>query len=31
VSRDLAEKLGLEFVPATMADIHAEADRLNSF
>lgn len=31
VSRDLAEKLGLELVPASMADIHCEADRLNSF
>jgi hypothetical protein len=31
VSRDLADKLGLELVPASMADIHAEADRLNAF
>ena len=31
VSRDLADRLGLELVPASMADIHAEADRLNAF
>ncbi len=31
VSRDLADELELELVPASMADIHAEADRLNAF
>jgi hypothetical protein len=31
VSRDLADQLGLELVPASLADIHAEADRLNAF
>jgi hypothetical protein len=31
VSRDLAAKLGLELVPASMAHLHAEADRLNAF
>ena len=31
VSRDLAAKLSLELVPSSMADIHAEADRLNAF
>lgn len=31
VSRDLAARLGLELVPASLADIHAEADRLNAF
>ncbi|HCU36406.1 MAG TPA: hypothetical protein DGT21_13440 [Armatimonadetes bacterium] len=31
VSRDLASKLDLELVPASMADIHREADRLNAF
>ncbi len=31
VARDLAAELALELVPASMADIHAEADRLNAF
>jgi len=31
VSRDLAAEMGLELVPASMADIHEEADRLNAF
>jgi len=30
-SRDVADTLGLELIPASMADIHAEADRLNAF
>lgn len=31
VSRDLAAELDLEFAPASMADIHEEADRLIAF
>ena len=31
VARDVADKLELELVPASLADIHAEADRLNAF
>ena len=31
VARDLADKLALELTPVSQADLHAEADRLNSF
>ena len=31
VAYALADKLGLELVPATLAEIHAEADRLNAY
>lgn len=31
VARDLADRLGLQLVPASQADLHAEADRLNAF
>ena len=30
-SRDVAAEMGLELAPASLADIHAEADRLNAF
>ncbi len=30
-SREVANRLGLELVPASLADLHAEADRLNAF